>query len=905
MLKLTAVTCLFKLTYTTTKLEIRATSINLIALLAFGIATVASASATAASTKINLREGGDLTVAARTNKIAFQLAGRIWSKPPDAPAATPLTDKEKYSQRPVFSPDASLIAYESLLDGFHQIIVMRADGSEPVQVTFGKYHHRTPAWLSTSNSHLVMSSNRGGDYGIWELNLESLALNQLTFLKGDETEPAWNSNDTKLAFVKGEKAGSSLYSYGRNSGASIILTEEHQIRAPSWRPGAGVLTYVRESVGSKQLRMLILSAPAITKPITQIETVHPTPARWIDSANFLYAADGRIKQREFGTPEATEVPFEATVLIANEPFTRRKVDFGDDGNRPVRGVSGISRTPQNTRIVAALGDLWEFSGDDSQELLRQLTNDAFVDAHPAVSPDGSTLAFVSDREGTLQIWLMDLASMRRWRITSEKGVTLHPSWNSDSTFITYLVANHATASSMTLKRVTIANQKIEVLTTDIYDPVPTVWDEESGSIDSIGSPENRSHVAAFESIPLTWRAFKPTGLVIIQAGRIFDGIGPGYITEHEIVIQGNRIVEVRPWTDSPSAEQVIDARQYTVLPGLIDLSVQQPKISGERVGRAWLAYGVTTIRESVLDLGEAIERQESWRSGRRIGPRMLMALKLCNQDLVATRSDELDRQIRMNGVTLIEMCGSIKQELLEHAIAIAHDANLPIATSAPFPGILLGVDEIRVGEDPTDTSTTLNDIATVAGLSGKIVVSRLAVAGLPGLSTRSKLTNQDRYRSLFSAADRDWYADSWNQHKSSDRPAMDLHVKTAGDSFFRAIATGARVAAGSNAPWTPYGLGLHAELQLLADIGLQPFQILKMASLDAARLLGAGEQLGSIRKGKLADMLVIDGDPLKDISEAENIVITVANGRAFALEELISRGNRANSVGKFYNSPPP
>ena len=871
---------------------------------------MASASATAASTKINLREGGDLTVAAKTNKIAFQLAGRIWSKPPDTPAAKPLTDKAKYSQRPVFSPDASLIAYESMLDGFYQIIVMRADGSEPVQVTFGKYHHQTPAWSSTSNSHLVMSSDRGGDYGIWELNLESLALNQLTFMQGDETEPAWNSDDTKLAFVKGKKAGSSLYSYGRNSGASIILTEQHQIRAPSWRPGAGVLTYVRESVGNKQLRMLILSAPVITKPITRIETVHATPARWIDSANFLYAADGRIKQREFGMPEATEVPFEATVLVANEPFTRRKVDFGDDGNRPVRGVSGISQTPGNTRIVAALGDLWEFSGDNSQELLRQLTSDAFVDAHPAVSPDGSTLAFVSDREGTLQIWLMDLASMRRWRITSEAGVTLHPSWNSESTFITYLVANHAAASSMTLKRVTIANQKIEVLTTDIYDPVPTVWDEESGSIDSIRSPDYRSHAAnakatAFESIPLTWRAFEPTGLVIIQAGRIFDGIGPGYITEHEIVIQGNRIVEVRPWTDSPSAEQIIDARQYTVLPGFIDLSVQQAKISGERVGRAWLAYGVTTIRESVLDSGEAIERQESWQSGRRVGPRMLMALKLCNQDFVAPKSDELNRLIGLAGVTLIEMCASITQELLESAIAMAHGANLPIATSAPFPGILLGVDEIRVGEDSTDTSTTLTDIATIAGLSGKIVVSRLAVAGLPGLSTRSRLTNQERYRSLFSAADRDWYADSWNQHMSVDRPAGDLKVKTAGDSFFRAIATGARVAVGSNAPWTPYGLGLHAELQLLADIGLQPFQILKMASLDAARLLGAGEQLGSIRKGKLADMVIIDGDPLKDISEAENIVITVANGRAYTLEELISRGIRANSVGKFYNSPPP
>jgi imidazolonepropionase-like amidohydrolase len=119
--------------------------------------------------------------------------------------------------------------------------------------------------------------------------------------------------------------------------------------------------------------------------------------------------------------------------------------------------------------------------------------------------------------------------------------------------------------------------------------------------------------------------------------------------------------------------------------------------------------------------------------------------------------------------------------------------------------------------------------------------------------------------------------------------------------LFRAIATGARVATGSNAPATPYGLGLHAELHLLAEIGLQPFQILKMASLDAARLIGAGEQLGSIQAGKLADMVIIDGDPLADISQATNIVMTIANGRPYPLAELISPGSLPNSVGKFYN----
>jgi Tol biopolymer transport system component len=900
---------LFDLKYQATGMGNHNRLISLFTVLAVLVTTAVPVMATATNTEITLHEGSDVTVSARANKIAFDLAGRIWIMSPDNPSATPLTGKIEYSQHPVFSPDASLIAYESILDGFHQIVVMRADGSESRQVTFGKYHHRTPDWSPASNSRLVMASDRGGDYGLWELDLESLALKQLTFLQGDEAEPAWNDDGSKLAFVRDAKRGSALHVYDPDSGTSVILTEDSQIRAPSWRPDSNVLTYVRQGDGSSQLRMLILSDPMITKPITRAETVHPAPARWIDRTNFLYAADGRIKRREFGMLQASEIPFEARIQVADDSYARRQMYFTDTGNQPVKGITGRSRTSQGTLIVAALGDLWEFdSADGGRQLLRQLTNDAFVDTHPAVSPDGTMLAFVSDRQGSLQIWLMDLASMRRRRLTGETGMAIHPSWNQESTSVAYLVANHPAATSLTVKRITIANRIVQVLAKNISTPLPTAWDETSGSFSISGSDEQNENIATAtpppaEPIPLTWRAFEPEGRLVIQAGRIFDGIGPGYLMAHEIVIQGNRIEEVRPWTDSPAAGQVIDARSNTVIPGLIDLSVQQAYASTERVGRAWLAYGVTTIRESVSDTAEAIERQESWRSGRRIGPRLLIALKLCNQDFQAAEKNHLTDLIGLATVTLIELCESLRGELLEHAISTAHDNNLPVASSTPFPGILLGLDEVQVtmGAGPADPSMTLNDIATVVGISGKTVVSRLAVDGLPGLSTRDRLTSQERYRRLFTAADRDWYANSWSQRVRSSQPAGGLNPRTASQSLFRAIATGARVATGSNAPVTPYGLGLHAELQLLAKLGLQPFQILKMASLDAARLIGAGEQLGSIRAGKLADLVIIDGDPLADISQAANIVITVANGRAYGLTELVSRGRRANSVGKFYN----
>jgi imidazolonepropionase-like amidohydrolase len=74
-----------------------------------------------------------------------------------------------------------------------------------------------------------------------------------------------------------------------------------------------------------------------------------------------------------------------------------------------------------------------------------------------------------------------------------------------------------------------------------------------------------------------------------------------------------------------------------------------------------------------------------------------------------------------------------------------------------------------------------------------------------------------------------------------------------------------------------------------------------MATLDAARVLGAGDDLGSIRAGKLADLVIVDGDPLANISEAANVTVTIINGRPYPIDELRRPGGRAAGVGNLYN----
>ena len=82
------------------------------------------------------------------------------------------------------------------------------------------------------------------------------------------------------------------------------------------------------------------------------------------------------------------------------------------------------------------------------------------------------------------------------------------------------------------------------------------------------------------------------------------------------------------------------------------------------------------------------------------------------------------------------------------------------------------------------------------------------------------------------------------------------------------------------------GISLHEELRLLVQAGLTPLEALRTATLNAARVLYLADSLGSIDAGKLADLVVLDANPLADIANTRRIRAVVANGRLYRREDL-------------------
>jgi imidazolonepropionase-like amidohydrolase len=112
----------------------------------------------------------------------------------------------------------------------------------------------------------------------------------------------------------------------------------------------------------------------------------------------------------------------------------------------------------------------------------------------------------------------------------------------------------------------------------------------------------------------------------------------------------------------------------------------------------------------------------------------------------------------------------------------------------------------------------------------------------------------------------------------------DLRLKIVG-AMHRA---GVRLLAGADAP-NPYtfpGFGLHEELELFVEAGLTPLEALRTATLNPAEFLGKEKTLGTIEKGKFADLVLLDANPLEDIKNTTRIAAVVANGKYLPKSEL-------------------
>jgi Tol biopolymer transport system component len=843
----------------------------------------------------DVRQGTNLTVAIAPDgaTLVIDLLGQLWRLPVTGGGAEPLTEPGEQARNPRVSPDGGRVVYQRLVAGHWDLWLLDLATREQQPLTATADDERDPDF-STDGRAVVFATNRTGHYCLWSIALDGHVETQLTEEAGDASFPTV-SQQGLIAYVLDRGSESALRVLGPDGAAMTLYTGEGHLTAPSWRPGSGVLVFAEQTAPlTNQLRILLLGDPRVVKPLIENEDVFASRAAWISATEFVYAADGQLWRRALAHPTRQPVHLFAAVAVNAFPPPSDMRPFDERGPRPVFGIAGAVRSRDGRRVAfTALGDLWMVERGEPE----RLTNDVYVELDPTFAPDGDSLVFASERSGQFELWRYTLRDRRFTQLTFGALKPHGPAISPDGKQIAFLEVDSLEPWAPARLQVLAAPGAQPVtLATGLLGATAPQWSQDGATLrihasaaQTIDRPATRLHVELIRdlvperpgiatgrgtapTIAMQWQPPAPPDDFVLQVDRLFDGVHADYRRHVDVHVHAGRIAAISARGVTRPQGKVIALPDATVIPGLIDVHAHQNSLAGERLGRAWLAYGVTTVREVAADVPEALQRAEVWASGRVPGPHLIVT------PAVSVPPESVPNDPRAPVRALPGIANGFA-----HTMAKQLDAGA-------MPNLTGAARQARVA---LESPLTPYELELSPGFSAyQDGFSRLLAAGAvfsPGLGVLAGLSGwpdgpqpwqrDGAYSALFTPVERA----AWT------RDGLAAALPALQNTVARLIRAGGRVAVGSDAPTVPYGLGLHLELALLAGAGLVNDQVLRLATAEGALALGIERDVGTLEEGKLADFVVLDGDPLARIADTLRIVAVVKDGVWYDRAALLQR----------------
>ncbi|NIK60502.1 amidohydrolase family protein [Kribbella shirazensis] len=396
----------------------------------------AAARAAAAGNQATLTEGTNFMVSVSPDGawLAFDLVTAIWVTPAAGGVARRLTDDLQDATRPRWSPDGRTIVFQSYRDGNFHLWSIRPDGSGLRQLTSGRHDHREPH-VTPDGRSIVFSSDRGGtggpgatagSYGIHRLDLATGAITALTDEASEEAEPTVSADGRKIAFTVDT---SSIVELDLASGARTTVVAAQtgiSLFGPSYSPD-GKLAYVRLTGPTCDL---VVDQQIVTTG----KDVFAVPPSW-SSTDLFYTADGTVQRYRAGGGHRV-VPFTATVPVTSRRPRPKAPDLESTSRRAVRGIASPTVSPDGKWLAfRALNALWVAPTSGGRP--RTIVADGYFNSDPDFSPDGRKVLYASDRDGTADLWLHDLASGTDTKLSGLPGAQTAPRFAPDGNRIAY------------------------------------------------------------------------------------------------------------------------------------------------------------------------------------------------------------------------------------------------------------------------------------------------------------------------------------------------------------------------------------------------------------------------------------------------------------------------------------
>ncbi|MGB6694974.1 MAG: DPP IV N-terminal domain-containing protein [Terracidiphilus sp.] len=639
-----------------------------------------------------------------------------------------------------------------------------------------------------------------------------------------------------------------------------LTNDSYYEEGPQWSPDGKYLAYASDNSGVLNLYIRNIQTG-------EAKQVSPSPT----SAQILpaWSPDGKwlAFQDEVGVTSIVEIATGKVRALTPALFDPGRPSWSADGRTiAIVAVKPYTRrfregTNQIATIDVASGKMSWFAPAPFESISTR------GEAGPVYSPDGKQMAFImDDLLYTMPVDGDGHPSGRAKKVSDETADA--PTWSGDSSHLLF---------------------------------------ESNGTLRVIASNGGMASAVPFD---LTFHNNVPHQRLLIHAGRFWKGEGPAEQTDVDILVVDNKIESVQPHSASHDyhVDRTVDATQYTVLPGLWENhahpSCLQSIYYGDRMGRLWLSYGITELRDLADSTYRAEEQRESFNSGARVGPRLFATGEAIDGERVyysmmipTTSPEQFNRELerlKAFDFDMVKLYVRLSYASQAQGAKFAHD-QMGVETTGHYllPAVALGNDAMAhisatsrwgYAYSRSITGVTYEDVNKMLAESGMAVTSttfnQALYADDPGLASNSNFA-------LYPPWEQQRLAKAVNTATHTDQSDSLLRLQREEATVKYDFTHGGMVLAGTDSPLDIPATSLHLNLWSQVKYGLKPWQALETATSMAAKAWHLDAYLGTLEPGKIADLIMVSGDPLKNIHDTVNVQYVMKNGNLMSAEQIL------------------
>jgi len=428
-----------------------------------------------------------------------------------------------------------------------------------------------------------------------------------------------------------------------------------------------------------------------------------------------------------------------------------------------------------------------------------------------------------------------------------------------------------------------------------------------------------SSKATSSSINLTVKSDVPEGIIAFTNARLIIMNGNKVIEEGTIIINQNKIdtIGTSEKIAIPEGAKVYDMKGKTIMPGIVDVHAHVGAFrNGLSTQKHWqfyanLAFGVTTSHDPSVHTKAAFTLEELQKSGQTVGPRLFSTgfiLYGAEGDFKAVVNNLEDARFAIErtkafGAKSVKSYNQPRREQRQQIMQAAKELGVnvvPEGGSNFYSNMSMIFDGHTGIEHNIPVNPVYKDVLSLWSNSKTGYTPTLIVnyGGMNGEMFFYEESNVWENETLLKYTPR-YVIDTRSRHriKIPRKEYENGHILTS-KTVTDLSKMGVKVNLGAHGQLQ--GLGAHWELWMLHQGGMSNLEALKAATINGAEYIGIGDELGTLEVGKLADLIILDKNPLENIRHSNTVTHTMINGRLYDVTTMNEIGNYNTPRTKFY-----